>query len=221
MPIYLSISFIGILIACYFAVPSVKDFFQEAWQVLTSNDESRIRGWIDGFGWVGPLVIILAMVAQMFLLVIPSILLMVVAILSFGPIWGAIISLLAVALASTVGYLIGKYLGKGLILRFIGERSFSKVSSFLERYGFWAVAITRVNPFLSNDAISFVAGILKMNYFKFISATLLGISPLLILIAWTGKNTETLKSGLLWGSAVCLLGFGIYIFWDKKMRKSK
>ena len=221
MPIYLSISFIGILIACYFAVPSVKDFFQEAWQVLTSNDESRIRGWIDGFGWIGPLVIILAMVAQMFLLVIPSILLMVVAILSFGPIWGAIISLLAVALASTVGYLIGKYLGKGLIFRFIGERNFSKVSSFLERYGFWSVAITRVNPFLSNDAISFVAGILKMNYFKFISATLLGISPLLILIAWTGKNTETLKSGLLWGSAVCLMGFGIYIFWDKKMRKSK
>ena len=73
-------------------------------------------------------------------------------------------------------------------------------------------------PFRSNDAISFVAGILKMNYWKFISATILGIAPLTFLIAITGEDIDSLKIGLLWGSIVSLLIFGIYIWWDKKRK---
>lgn len=220
LPLYLSILFIGGLVICYFTVPAVNQFFKEAWDVLTSDDEARIKSWIEDFGWLGPFVIMMAMVVQMFLLVIPTILLMIVAVLSYGPVWGTVISLISITLASTVGYLIGTQLGSAVITRLLGEKSFKKVSSFLESYGFWAVAITRINPFLSNDAISFVTGILKMDYWKFISATLLGIAPLLILLALIGENTDSLKSGLLWGSIVCFLAFLGYLFWDKKIKKT-
>ena len=81
--------------------------------------------------------------------------------------------------------------------------------------------MTRVNPFLSNDAISFVGGILKMTYWKFIGATLVGIAPLTIFIAILGRSTDQLKSGLLWGSLVSLVLFGAYVFWDKNKRKNK
>ncbi|HET8804138.1 MAG TPA: TVP38/TMEM64 family protein, partial [Aequorivita sp.] len=74
------------------------------------------------------------------------------------------------------------------------------------------------NPFLSNDAISFVTGILKMNYWKFIAATLVGIAPLIILIAIAGENTASLKNGLLWGSIFSLLIFGFYIYRGKKRK---
>lgn len=218
LPLYLSISLIGVLVLCYFVIPSVDNFFTEAWNVLTSNDEARIKTWVEGFGWFGPLVIVLAMVVQMFLLVIPTILLMIVAILAYGPIWGSVIVFIAVYVASSVGYFIGKYVGTGFIISLLGKKTIEKISSFLEDYGFWAVVITRINPFLSNDAISFVAGILKMNYWKFITATLLGISPLIALIALTGQNTDSLKYGLLWGSLGSLLIFGIYIWWDKKRK---
>jgi len=50
-------------------------------------------------------------------------------------------------------------------------------------YGFWAIIVTRVNPFLSNDAISFVGGLLRMGYWKFIAAALVGIAPLTSFIA--------------------------------------
>lgn len=83
------------------------------------------------------------------------------------------------------------------------------------------VVITRINPFLSNDAISFVAGILKMNYFKFISSSALGIAPLIVLIAITGKNIDSLKYGLLWGSVGSLIIFGVYIWWDKRKKYSQ
>ena len=141
---------------------------------------------------------------------------MVVAILAYGPIWGSVIVFIAVYSASSVGYFIGKYVGTQFIVSLLGKKTLEKVSSFLEDYGFWAVLITRINPFLSNDAISFVAGILKMNYWKFITATLIGITPLIALIAITGQNTDSLKTGLLWGSLGSLLIFGGYIWWDKR-----
>ena len=93
------------------------------------------------------------------------------------------------------------------------------MTDFLEDYGFWAVMITRINPFLSNDAISFVAGLLRMNYFKFITATLIGITPLTVLIAWTGRDIDSLKTSLLWGSLVSLALFGLYIWWDKNRKR--
>jgi uncharacterized membrane protein YdjX (TVP38/TMEM64 family) len=149
------------------------------------------------------------------------VLLMIVAILAYGQIWGSVISLIAVITASTVGYSIGRYIGTELITSLLGEKTINKVISFLENYGFWAVAITRINPFLSNDAISFVAGIYKMNYWKFIFATLLGISPLIFLITLMGTNTDSLKSGLLWGSIASILIFGIYVWWDKRGKTNK
>tara|TARA_A100000171_G_C2140629_1_gene155999 strand:+ start:27304 stop:27999 length:696 start_codon:yes stop_codon:yes gene_type:complete len=218
VPLYLSILLVGGMIVCYFLIPSVQQFFNEAWNVLTSNDEKRIEQWVSGFGWFGPFVLILAMIFQMFLLVVPSLALMVVSILAYGPIWGSIIILVAVFAASSVGYLIGRYLGQTVVLKLLGAKTENKIERFIESYGFWAVIVTRLNPILSNDAISFVGGILKMNYWKFIGATLLGILPLTVFIAILGKSTETLKTGLLWGSVVSLVLFGAYIWWDKRKK---
>lgn len=218
LPLYISIALVGGLIAAYFFVPQVENFFNEAWSVLTSDDEERITSWVDGFGWLGPVVLVLAMIVQMFLLVVPTILLMVVSILAYGPFWGSAIIFVSVFAASSVGYWIGSYFGDSIVTRIIGQKSEKKVEGFLDDYGFWAVIVTRLNPFLSNDAISFVGGLLRMGYWKFIGATLVGIAPLTVFIAVMGKSTDSLKSGLLWGSLVSLLVFGIYVWWDKKKK---
>lgn len=203
----------------YFLIPEVKEFLDEAWSVLTSDDEERVQKWVSGFGWLGPIILVLAMIAQMFLLVVPSILLMVVSVLAYGPIWGSIIIIASVYAASTVGYFIGSYFGDTIVKRIIGKKSEKKVASFLDDYGFWAVIVTRLNPFLSNDAISFVGGLLRMGYWKFMGATLVGIAPLTAFIAIFGKSIDELKMGLLWGSVFSLLAFGAYVWWDKKHKK--
>ncbi|MAG87834.1 MAG: hypothetical protein CMB97_10805 [Flavobacteriaceae bacterium] len=220
-PLYISLALVASIVACYFLIPSVQEFLDKAWAVLTSGDEKRITQWVDGFGWFGPVVLILAMIIQMFLIVIPSVALMVVSIIAYGPIWGSLIVFAAVFSASTIGYIIGRYFGPVIVERLIGEKNEQKIADFIDDYGFWAVIVTRVNPFLSNDAISFVGGILKMTYWKFIGATLVGIAPLTIFIAILGRSTDQLKSGLLWGSLVSLVLFGAYVFWDKKKRKNK
>ncbi|MDX1719846.1 TVP38/TMEM64 family protein [Salegentibacter mishustinae] len=207
------------LVAAYFFIPGVRDFLTEAWTVLTSNDEERITNWVSDFGWMGPTMLILAMVAQMFLIVIPSVALMVVSILAYGPIFGSLIIFAAIFTASSVGYFIGRYFGPVIVEKLIGPSNKIKIEDFIEDYGFWAVIVTRINPFLSNDAISFVGGILKMGYWRFIGATLVGIAPLTIFIAIIGKSTDGLKTGLLWGSLVSLAIFILYVWWDKKKRK--
>ncbi|WP_373517900.1 TVP38/TMEM64 family protein [Pricia sp.] len=220
-PLFISIGLIAALLVAYFLVPQVETFINEAWNVLTSDDEERIQSWVGGFGWFGPVLLILAMIVQMFLLVIPTILLMVVAVLAYGPVWGSTIVFASVFAASSVGYLIGSYFGDAIVTRVIGQKSEKKVEKFLDDYGFWAIIVTRINPFLSNDAISFVGGLLRMGYWKFIGATLVGIAPLTLFIAIMGKSTESLKTGLLWGSLASLLAFGVYVWWDKGRKYSK
>lgn len=218
-PLYISGLIVLAVILAYIFIAPVREFLQEAWQTLSSGDEKRIERWVSQFGLVGPLVIILAMILQMFLLIIPTIALMVVAILAYGPIWGSLLVFAAVFAASTVGYIIGAYLGPVLVEKLIGNRAEKKISDFIERYGFWAVFITRLNPLLSNDAVSFVAGVLKMGYWKFISATLAGIAPLIIFVAIMGRSNDSLINGLLWGSIASLVLFILYVVWDKKKKK--
>ncbi|MCM4158955.1 TVP38/TMEM64 family protein [Antarcticibacterium flavum] len=220
-PLYISLTILVLILASYFFIPQVKDFIDEAWAALSSGDEQRIEQWVSQFGYIGPLVIILAMILQMFLLIIPTIALMVVSILAYGPLWGSLIVFAAVYCASTVGYLIGAYLGPVIVEKLIGAKTEKKIGQFIEDYGFWAIIITRLNPLLSNDAISFVAGLLRMGYWRFIGATLVGIAPLTIFIAIMGRSNDTLIQGLVWGSVVSLILFIGYVWWDKKARKQK
>ena len=144
---------------------------------------------------------------------------MVVSVLAYGPYWGTLISVAAVAVASSIGYLIGRYLGEIAIARLIGDQKEKQLKFYVEKYGVWAVVITRLAPFLSNDAISFVGGILQMGYWRFIGATLAGIFPLAALIGYFGENNDRLKTGLIWVSALSLILFVGYIIYDSK-RKS-
>lgn len=220
-PLYISIAVVAAVVLSYFFIPEVKEFLSNGWEVLTSGDEERTRQWVSQFGYFGPIVIILAMVLQMFLLVIPTPILMVVTILAYGPVIGSIILFTAVFLASTAGYFIGRYFGPVIVEKLIGVKTEKKLTSFIEDYGFWTVIVVRLSPFLSNDAISFVGGVLKMGYWRFIGATMLGISPLIIFIAYLGGNYERLKTGLIWASIISLVLFVAFVWWDKKVRKDK
>lgn len=218
LPVYITIGVLLVLCLALILVPSLRGFFTEAWKVLTSGNEKTIQEWVSGFGAFGPLVLIVAMIAQMFLLVVPTVLLMLVAILAYGPVWGSLLTLLAVAVASSVGYALGRFLGENMLMRLIGRKTERKLAGYLENYGFWAVFVTRLNPFLSNDAISFVCGILRMGYLRFMGATLLGISPLILVIAILNQSSGPWKKILLWCSVAGFLVLALYIWWDQRKK---
>ena len=206
---------IAALVASYFIFPAYQSFVDEAWVVLTSGNDKKITQWVEQFGLWGPFFIAFAMTAQMFLFIVNVTLLVLVSILAYGAIWGSLLAIACICIASTIGYFIGRSLGTPTVHKIIGESTEKKITKFMNKYGIGAVAIARFSPFLSNDAISFVAGILRMSYWKFMAATLGGISPLVILIAWMSQSMDRLESGLIWVSAISLVGFIAYVVYDK------
>ncbi|MBG8552201.1 TVP38/TMEM64 family protein [Hymenobacter guriensis] len=216
LPLYVSLGLVAALVGCYFLWPAFHDAVREAFTILTSGDKPRIAAWVKQFGFWGPVLVVLAMVAQMFLVVINNVLLILVAILAYGPWWGSLLAWVSVLTASSVGYFLGRGLGGAFVAKILGHKNAQKVEEQIGRYGIGAVFIARLTPVISNDAISFVAGLGRLGYLKFISATAVGILPLIGLLAYLGEDTGRLKSGLLWVSGISLLLFAGYIFWDKR-----
>lgn len=205
-----------ITVGSYWLWPEYRQFIREAWRVLTSGKETEIHQWVAQFGGWGPLVIILLMILQMFLLVAPSWLLMVIAVLAYGGVWGSLLAMAAVAVASALGYGIGHVIGRHGLDRLLGEKKEEKIRAETRRYGIWAVVIARINPFLSNDAISLAGGMLHLGFWKFMLATLGGIAPLAALIGAFGESWTSMKTGLFWLSIASLVGLGIKIAFDKR-----
>lgn len=125
-PLYVSIGFLLILLIMYIFFPPVKDFLDTGWEILTSGDKEKTRLWISQFSFWGPIIIITAMILQMFLLVIPTPVLMVISILAYGPILGSLILLTAIFLASSIGYSIGRYFGPAITDKLIGRKTEKK-----------------------------------------------------------------------------------------------
>jgi uncharacterized membrane protein YdjX (TVP38/TMEM64 family) len=215
--IYLSIAII--LVVSYFSFPEFKQGIDEAFDVITGEDEERLQTWVSKFGMFGPVAIILGMMVQMFLIVVPNFLLMMIAIVSYGPVWGSVISFIGVFAASSLGYYIGSKLSRVTLKKFVSTSNQDKVGEFIKDYGIATVVICRLCSF-SNDAISFVAGMLKMNYRKYILSSLTGVTPLIVLLAIFGKN-EKIEWALLWIAGVSLVILVVYIIVDRRRKRLK
>lgn len=219
LPYLISISILAVLGLCYWLIPPFQQGVKEAYEILTSEDQQRIKEWVSQFGIAGPLILVVLMMVQMFLFVVPNVLVMMVSITCYGPIWGSVISLAGVFASSSLGYMIGRFLGPRTVDKFISEKTRHKISDFIKAYGVPAIAITRLSS-LSNDSLSFVTGILKMNYRKYILATMGGITPLVVLLAIYGGNGQ-IEKALFWIAGISLVLLIAYIIIDKRRKKAK
>lgn len=215
-------SIIAALFIAYFAYSPFNTFIDESWRVLLSEDEDRIRRYFENFGFWGPLALITLMILQIFLVVFPSWLPMIVAVMAYGFLGGFLISVTGVFLGSSLGYILGRLLGEARMESILGTKTNKKVNYWLKEYGFWAVALFRLSPFLSNDAISIIAGMLTMSYRRFISATLTGITPLALAIGYFAEDPDTLRQGLYWIGGAGIVGYFVYVYIDyTKTRKER
>ncbi len=216
-PLLVSAAVIAGLILTYFLSPGARDFAQQAWEALQSGEYDRVSRWFDELGWMGPLVIILLMVVQMFLIVLPSWGLMIISVIAYGPFWGAVTAVVAVGVASSIGYVLGRAFGRAALEKLAGKNE--GVQRFIERYGFGAVFLFRISPLLSSDAISLIAGVLHMEFGRFMAATLLGITPLAAAIAYFGSEADKMKTGLYWLGGIGLALYAAFIWWDWRRKK--
>ena len=96
---------------------------------------------------------------------------------------------LAAFIGDQVGYVLGRKIGRPYFQRRNSKRMqkmLAKSERFYEKYGWWSVVIARYIPWI-RTFVPPIAGTVKMNYYKFLTANALG--------------------ALLWGSGITLAGF--------------
>ena len=202
--------------ALYTLSPAAREFAQDAYAALGSGDRARTEQWVRGFGAWGPATVLLLMIAQTVIPVIPSVLLMVVTVLAYGPLWGGALTFGGLLLAASVAFGLGRALGPATVGRLVGERTERKVEEFVDRYGAWGVIVARISPVISTDAVSFAAGLVGMRFPRFVLATAVGTLPLTVLVAWLGEDVDRLQAGLIWISVVSLAAFVAYVIRDRR-----
>ena len=83
---------------------------------------------------------------------------------------------IAAFVGDQVGFVLGRHLGRPYLDRKSGprmKRIIARVDKFYQSYGWWSVVIARFIPW-ARVFVPWVAGIGKMNYFKFLTSNFVG-----------------------------------------------
>ncbi len=141
----------------------------------------------------------------------------VIAASSIGIPVGAIVILgsLGATLGSMVGYALGRYGAKPVILKYgkfvlIRPHHIDKAESFMKKYGVYSVLIGRVLPVVPFKVFSIAAGITRVPFMLFVICTLVGVIPRLFLLAIFGVSLAKYTKPTLIAAAVLLLIFLAY-----------
>jgi uncharacterized membrane protein YdjX (TVP38/TMEM64 family) len=105
----------------------------------------------------------------------------------FSPLYTIILTLIGNFMGSSLAYFIAKRYAGFYFERLIGEKRLNSFNKYSEKYGAFVLFILRLNPLTSTDIFSYLAGILKMQYKRFIISTILGITPTIIIISYLGN----------------------------------
>ena len=115
-------------------------------------------------------------------LAVPLTLLVVTAVLVFGPVTGFVYSLAGAELSAILSYLAGQGAGRDLVRRFAGKR-LNSVSKKLSRRGILTIVTLRIVPVAPFAVINLIAGASHISFRDFALGTLIGLLPGIIAIA--------------------------------------
>jgi len=160
---------VTLLIVFLFRAP-----LQQFWNFI--SDQQAVSDFLRPLGIIGPLVLWLLLVAQVFLAIIPGHVLLIAG----GYVYGGWVSNLLVITSTVIGsqlaFILARRYGRGLIYRFASPESVERWDRIASRQGVLFFFITFVLPFFPSDLMCFVAGLGTISPGGFFLANLLGRS---------------------------------------------
>lgn len=147
---------------------------------LLLGDQIEVIGqqWVERFGYPG--MFISTFLMDTFLSPISPDFVLLVSVAGDVNVLGVIFVIsLASVLAGNAGYFIGRFLGNREIIRKRIEPYERKGHYLMGKYGIWAVIVAAVTP-LPFSAVSWIAGMLEMDYKQFLVGSLWRIPRFMI-----------------------------------------
>ncbi len=163
---------------------------------------------------LGPFGVLIGMILESSVIPIPSEAVLITAgfagvdLLSIA-VFGGIGS----TIGAWIGYLVGKHGGRPLVYRYgrylmLNESRLSSAERWFNRWGDWAVLLSRLIPFVPYKVFSITAGILKMKWMSFVFFTFLGSVPRCFLLGWVGNLIVQMEYEIL---GVVALALGVLL----------
>ncbi|HSR51821.1 MAG TPA: TonB-dependent receptor [Acidobacteriota bacterium] len=171
-------------------------------------DEDNLARWLrDGLkergleAVTGPLIALLLLVDLA--LPVPSSVVMTLAGFFQGMWLGFLFNFIGAMGAALAGFWICRRYGHRGFQAVIGSQESARVEEFFQRYGAWAIVLSRSVPMLT-EVVSCLAGLSQMSYRRFTALTTLGTLPLCLVYAWAGETAGG-RVPLFWLVLLCFV----------------
>ena len=137
------------------------------------------------------------------LVLVPVTVLIVVTIIVFGPVLGALYALAGVVLSAATGYGLGRVAGRDAVRRFGGKR-LNALSKQVGQHGVLAMVVLRLVPVAPFTLVNLVVGASRISFRDCLLGTALGMTPGIVIsaslvdrIAAAARNPGPLAFALL------------------------
>lgn len=139
-------------------------------------DQEKLRGLIQGWGHLGPLVymLIYTLAPALFL---PGLPLTIAGGILFGPFWGVVYTIVGATAGASLAFLISRHMaGNWLHARLSGPR-WRSLHRGVETHGWKIVAFTRLIPLFPFNLLNYAFGLTRISFLHYVAATALCMLP--------------------------------------------
>jgi len=181
---------------------------------------SNLRDFLLSFGFVkgAILYIVIYTFSLRPFIPIPPTLYTLAGGFTFGPVWGTILTVTGATLNASVSFLLARSLGKDFVDR-ISRGKLDRINEILKENSFKSLLIIRTSPIGPPfDLVSYASGVLRVSFWNYFFATLIGIIPATAVYSYFGGSINK-------GGWAILVGFflvaviAVILPWFLKRRK--
>lgn len=177
---------IGVAIASYYGIPSVKETMNLVFKMFASGDFGVVKDFIASWGAYAAVISFGLMIFQSIAAPLPAFLITFANANLFGWWQGAILSWTSAMAGAALCFYIARVLGRDVAEKFTSKAGLKQVDAFFEKYGKSTILVCRLLPFVSFDLVSYGAGLTSMSFGSFFLATGIGQLPATIVYSYVG-----------------------------------
>ncbi|MDO8452795.1 MAG: VTT domain-containing protein [bacterium] len=152
--------------------------------------EEEINVYLDNVGPWGPVVILLLLIVVNIVAPLSNSPIVFAGFYAYGR-WIIPLTLLAGLITSITNFYIGRYLGRSIVVRLIGEKNVEKADKFIQGNGLFMLFFLRVFQGGYFDYISYVIGLTSLKFKPYIIVTILGLIPGYLIWYLVSLKTDT------------------------------
>ena len=161
---------------------------------ILNGDSRELRRQLLGLG-VGGVLVLLTVCLSHAIIPFPTEIVSAAAGFVYG-FWLALPILLACWLASALlAYWLAERFGRPLARRLVGARRLERAEELMDRGGAATLLSLRLIPLIPYNAICYAAGITRVPLVRYSWTTVVGITPLTVLVAYLGSRLKSPNFG--------------------------